>query len=99
MKLSTKKNLIYNLKKKLSTFGLIILQLAETLVVLYFGLFLLRLVYTSATLYGAVQQCRKKISSTSVPKMKILLKRAENLNKFQHIKCGNILSAAILLDT
>ena len=43
---------------------------------------------------GAVQQCR----STTVPKMKTLFNSAEkktlfnsakNLNKFQHIKCGN----------
>ena len=37
---------------------------------------------------GAVQQCRKKISST-VPKMKTLVNSAENMNKFQDIKCGN----------
>ena len=30
----------------------------------------------------------KKISS-KVPKLKTLLNRAENLNKIQHIKCGN----------
>ena len=35
-----------------------------------------------------VQQCRKKISST-VPKMKTLFNSAKNVNKFQHIKCGN----------
>ena len=35
--------------------------------------------------FGAVQHCR----STTVPKMKTLFNSAENLNKFQHMKCGN----------
>ena len=42
---------------------------------------------------GEVQQCRsttvpKKIRST-VPKMKTLFNIAKNLNKLEHIRCGN----------
>ena len=38
---------------------------------------------------GAVQQCRKRKLCSAVPKMKTLFNRAENMNKFPHIKCGN----------
>ena len=43
---------------------------------------------------GTVRQCRKTTvlimkNCSTEPKMKTLFNSAENLNKFQHIKCGN----------